>query len=311
MLKQSFFFLSVTFIAVPYSTMQAVPEAEVAVAAPIQLDEARIDQAKIKMAKDFVFRSYLAKGTSIAGAATAVGLAYRWGLLDGIINLFLPAKQKQEMVPSEMANKLLDLIKRVAVLEGKIAIEPGVKKDAAISTGNYFINGVKVFGSTTLSIISTLIINAKVQHFYDYAFAKPSFEWFFMHHSVIATIDGVRRHVQVITDLNVPAEYNLEYHNRALNPALQSIARTLEEFIAFLEYYLAKADQDIVHEQAMDTLPRYLFNIGNDFFKKIEEILHGSADQSSAMALVNDFKADMTNAIHRCRGFEREFLVAD
>jgi|ERR1700733_315198 len=282
----------------------------------IQLDESHIQEYKAKIAKDFLLRQYLAKGTKVVGAATAVWIAYKWGLLDGLIKCVFPGKEKPEIMSKEFMDKFAELAKQVAEIKDRLpanpADKPAIKIENAAapvgSTVNFLMKGIKALGSQTMSIMFWIVINTKIQHFYEYAFAKPSFEWFFAHHSVLATIDGVRRNIQVITDVNVPAEYTIEYHNRALNPALQSIARTLEEFIAFIDYYVDRIDQDIVHEQAMDTVSRYIFNIANDFLKKIDHIMHGSTDQSMALALVNDFKSDITHVIHRCRIFEKEFV---
>src|SRR5206468_914651 len=103
-----------------------------------------------------------------------------------------------------------------------------------------------------------------------------------------------KRNVKVLTERTIPAEYSMVYHSQATIPALESLVRNLEELIAFTEYYLETLDQTMVYDQKMDSTARYLFNASNDFFKTIAPIIQDPNSSQSGVALIDEFKSDVS-----------------
>ena len=135
--------------------------------------------------------------------------------------------------------------------------------------------------------------------------------WFFSNHSLSDRVDVLRRSVKAITDFNIPADYSLEYHSRAIAPALQSIAHNVEELIAFMDYYFESIDQELLVKQGLDMQSRYLFNVSNDFFKNIHTALQDQSQNLKAVAIIDDFRSDLITVIKRCQFFEKQFVDLD
>ncbi len=277
-----------------------------------QLDEARIAQLKKKFESNFTMRSRLSKLTYIATAGSLAWLAYKWGCFD----YFLPAKKATEvsLVPevTDPAKTFDYLVKLVAYLKtNETALKERIevletKND--VQHGNIVVRVIKYVGWSGISIIGSLVVHYKWQRFFDYVLAQPSFSWFFSHHSILQTIEGLKRNVKVLTEHKVPTQYSMIYHAEATVPAIESLVRNLEELIAFTEYYLETLDQTMVYEQKMDSIARYLFNASNDFFKNIAPIIQDPSTAQAPIAVIDDFKADLNAWINRCTLFEREFI---
>lgn len=277
-----------------------------------QLNEARIAELKKNFASNFIMRDRLSKITYAATAASLAWLAYQWGIFD----VFLSSKKSTtvaelpEIVSPEHTFEYL--IKLIAYLKSheaslKQRIEALEAKND-IAQGNIIVRGIKYVGWTGISIIGSIVVHYKWQRFFDYVLATPSFSWFFSHHSILQTIDGLKRNIKVISEHALPAEYSIAYHSQATIPAIESLVRNLEELVAFTEFYLETIDQEIVYNQKMDSVARYLFNASNDFFKNINPVLQNPLANPNGAALADEFKAEVSTWINRCTLFEREFI---
>jgi hypothetical protein len=91
-----------------------------------------------------------------------------------------------------------------------------------------------------------------------------------------------------------------------MGPVLNSLACNLEELIAFTDYYLGLIDQDFIFQQEMNGVSRYLFNVSNDFFKKMHTLLQDPAHASSAVLEIELFKSEIATWIDRCVLFEKQ-----
>ncbi len=176
--------------------------------------------------------------------------------------------------------------------------------------GNWFVNGAKYVGWTGVTIIGGLLVQSKWHAIFNYVLAEPSFRWFLSNHTIISTIEGFKRSVQAVTSPHLAAGFSQEYHAMAIDPALESIVKNVEQYIAFTDFYLDQLDEEMIHAQAMDSVPRYLFNLTNDFLVKINSAIINPAEHAGASAIVDEFKADMITCINRCKVFEKEFVDA-
>ena len=66
----------------------------------------------------------------------------------------------------------------------------------------------------------------------------------------------------------------------------------------------------MVKKEAMDGIARYLFNITNDFLKKINPVLKDPTNQSALLPIIDEYRADVATFINRCKVFEEEFFPA-
>ena len=286
---------------------------------PYTLDIDRIAELQKMYEHNFAIRDRLAKATYIATAGSLVWLGYKWGLFDSL----LPGKVTSTASTAIAVPKVKDQdISKIwhyldafsGYLELKSASDTAhfealdAKKE--VQNGHWFINGIKNIGWSGVTIAGTLIMNSKWYSFYGYVLAEPSFKWFLSNHSIISTIDRLKRSVQALSSPNMPVEFSQEYHTKALIPAIESIIRNTEQFIAFIDFYLPILEEDVVKKEAMDGIARYLFNITNDFLNKINPVLKDPTNQSALLPIIDEYRADVATFINRCKVFEEEFFPA-
>lgn len=297
-----------------FSSSETLHELEITPTNPgeYRLDEGRIQILKEKFTSNFVMRNRLSHLTYAVTAGSLAWFAYKWGLFD----YFMPGKKKADVIeipevtdPSKTFEYLVKLVAYLKTNEAalKERIE-ALETKADIPQGNIIVRGIKYVGWSGLTIIGSIIVQYKWQKFFDYILATPSFSWFFSHHSILHTIEGLKRSIKVLSETNIPVEYSVAYHSQATIPACESLVRNLEELIAFTEFYLETIDPDIVYGQKMDSTARYLFNASNDFFKKLQPILQNPSTSQAPIAVIDDFKSDLSAWINRCTLFEREFV---
>lgn len=292
------------------------------IAAPegfLQLDQDRINTLHTKYEKNFKLRSYLRYGSrAIQFGLVGVGL-YNLGLFDFLIpNLsgtnhsikdISLLKTQMELISNnqERMIKLLGETAGQSTEEIKKIITAAASNQSMFDRLSWIWGGVKSISQwVTISLCF-----AKAAQFHSYVEADPTFVWFFSNHSMSDRVDVLRRSVKAITDFNIPADYSLEYHNRAIEPALQSIAHNVEELIAFMDYYFESIDQELLFKQGMDLQSRYLFNVSNDFFKNIHAALQDHSQNQQAVAIIDDFRSDLITVIKRCQFFEKQFVDLD
>ncbi len=265
----------------------------------MQLSEERITSLIQEYEKNFALRNKLSYGSfAINAALIGIGL-YQFGLLDFI----LPKKidMPDNLHPSDMAYQVALLKQEMGQLRSMFSINPPTTRLA------WLWNGVKYMGYlTVLAVGSTKALQIK-----NYVEATPSFIWFFSRHSILDHLEVLRRSVLVLTIKNLPLEYSEEYHNASLEPSLLSLARNVEEFIAFLSYYNQQLDQELLLANNMESKPRYLFNAANSFFTKFNELMRDEEKKKEAIALIDDFRSDLSALIKECHFFEKEVLVVE
>ena len=282
----------------------------------LQVSEIRIAEKKDTIARDFAKRDYLAKATYAVTAGSVLWLGYKWGMFNFLLPDSIAAKDEQNSLPEiKDPSKVLEyLAQLVAHIKEKDAATQkhfttlDAKNEPA---GHWFINGIKYVGWTGVTIAGSIIIQTQWQHFFEYALATPTFHWFLGRHSIISTIDVLRRNVYKLTDVNQSSEFNTEHRRGEAKVALESLVRNIEELAAFTDYYMEQLDQDLVYKQKMDSISRYLFNITNEFLQKIQPILENPAGNTTAVACVDDYKNDVSAYIKRCQLFEEEFVEQD
>ena len=286
----------------------------------LQLDQERIDALHTKYEKNFKLRSYLRYGSrAIQFGLVGVGL-YNLGLFDFLIpNLSATNHSikdisllKVEIAALKNSQKeMIDLLgktakKTPAEIETIINLALADKK-STFDKLSWIWGGVKSISQwVTISLCF-----AKAAQLHSYVEADATFMWFFSNHSLSDRVDVLRRSVKAITDFNIPADYSLEYHSRAIAPALQSIAHNVEELIAFMDYYFESIDQELLVKQGLDMQSRYLFNVSNDFFKNIHTALQDQSQNLKAVAIIDDFRSDLITVIKRCQFFEKQFVDLD
>lgn len=284
------------------------------------LDETRIEKLKMNYARNFQVRAHLAKATYAITAGSLLWIGYKWGAFDWILS----SKQEPIEIPKVAAPTIVDSSNPALVPQFLKDVETYLvahdstytKLDAIVKAsneekaGNWFINGAKYVGWTGITIIGGLLVQSKWHAIFNYVLAEPSFRWFLSNHTIISTVEGLKRNVQALTSPQLTAGFSHDYHALAIDPTLESIVKNIEQYIAFTDFYLDQLDEDIVHAQAMDSVPRYLFNLTNDFLAKINSAIVNTAEHASAAAIVDEFKADMITCINRCKVFEKEFVEA-
>lgn len=282
---------------------------------PYTLDTGRIALLQDLYEQNFKIRAHLAKATYAVTAGSLLWLGYKWGCFDWML-------PKSHVTISEMPapaaptlddpTKMLDYLKAQEVysktLCARIAALETVKKD--VQWSNWLVDNVKNIGWSGVTIATSLIVQSKWYAFFGYALTEPSFKWFLSHHSIISTVDRFKRSVQALSSTHLPIEFSQEYHTKALIPAVVGLIRNTEQFIAFIEFYLPKLEEDVVKKEAMEGIGRYLFNITNDFLIKINPILNDPAAHASLIPMVDEYRADIATFINRCKVFEEEFFPA-
>lgn len=282
---------------------------------PYTLDSRRITLLQDLYEQNFKIRSHLAKATYAVTAGSLIWLGYKWGFFDWMLP---KAHVTISEIPAPVAptlddpTKMLDYLKAQEVyskvLCTRIAALESVKKD--VQWSNWLVDNAKNIGWSGVTIATSLIVQSKWYAFFGYALTEPSFKWFLSHHSIISTIDRLKRSVQALSSTHMPAEFSNEYHMKALVPAVIGLIRNTEQFIAFIEFYLPMLEEDVVKKEAMDGIGRYLFNITNDFLMKIDPILIDPAAHASLIPIIDEYRADVATFINRCKVFEEEFFPA-
>lgn len=278
---------------------------------PYMLDVDRIAELQKMYEQNFKVRANLAKATYAVTAGSLVWLGYKWGIFDWI----LPKAASSDASPLNALPEVVDSSKTAEHLKTLIDFSKNMHErlealDAKkeVQTGHWLINGIKHVGWSGASIAGSLILQSKWYSFFGYALAEPSFKWFLSNHSIISTVDRLKRSVQALSSPNMPVEFANEYHIKALVPALESIIRNTEQFIAFIDFYLPLLEDDVVRKEAMNDISRYLFNITNDFLQKINPVLKDPRNQSALVPIIDEYRADIATFINRCKVFEEEFF---
>jgi hypothetical protein len=277
---------------------------------PYKLDTDRIMQLQKMYEQNFKIRTHLAKATYIATAGSLLWIGYKWGLFDWMLptKIASNASPNPSFTPIDQIKDQKQIIEYLKIFETFRLQTLEARKE--IQNGNWFINGIKYVGWTGVSIAGSIILHTKWSSFFSYALSEPSFKWFLSNHSIIATVDRLKRSVQALSSPNMPAEFSTEYHTKALIPALESLIRNTEQFIAFIDYYLPMLEENVVKKEAMNDISRYLFNITNDFLQKINPILEDPTNQMALLPIIDEYRADVATFINRCKVFEEEFFPA-
>lgn len=263
----------------------------------IQLDENRIHELHEKIKYNFIRRNQLSYGSfALSSAVFAVGL-YQLGFL----NLVLPAAKASAPSPENIESRLKFLEDTVKRLAEKESLQP------KISRMEWLLNGTK----SITSFFTLAVASAKMMQIKNYIEAKPTIAYFLGKHNLLDRIEVLRKTVVAAVQPTDDDTHSLDYHRRAVAPMLQSIAVNLEKLVAFTEYYFASQDQEIVHNQAMEDQSRRLFNVSNGFLKKMHEQLQKPVFDPDIVAIVEEFKGELTLSIKRCTFFEKEFVQED
>lgn len=293
----------ISFPADVSHTIAILPNAE----GFIQLDEIRINAVREKFEQNFKMRHYLSYGSfAINGALLALGLHQL-----GVLNLVWPVKEVVPLAPSktvspaEFVSKtvfdyhLKEVNQKIGELQKKLELQ---QKTTRLG---WIWNGTKSLGS--YAVIGLFLL--KAQQIKNYIEAQPSFARF-DRHGLTDRVIILRETIKALTDLSTPfVEDGIAYHKDAIRPMVESIVRNLEELIAFMDYYFATLDQEMVHKQSMDTIARYLFNTGNDFLMKINSALQNNEYTPEMVAYTDELKNELIMIYNRCILFEKEFVA--
>ena len=194
---------------------------------PYTLDIDRIAELQKMYEHNFAIRDRLAKATYIATAGSLVWLGYKWGLFDSL----LPGKVTSTASTAIAVPKVKDQdISKIwhyldafsGYLELKSASDTAhfealdAKKE--VQNGHWFINGIKNIGWSGVTIAGTLIMNSKWYSFYGYVLAEPSFKWFLSNHSIISTIDRLKRSVQALSSPEYAGRIFSRISHQSINP---------------------------------------------------------------------------------------------
>lgn len=273
-----------------------------------ELDSHRIAQLQMMYEENFKLRSILAHATYAATATSLAWLGYKWGLFDWM----LPTKLSSVVSTSLAASTtpLAEDSKKSAIIAYINARFKAIDEKKDIENGHWLLSGIKSVGWSGMTIAGSLIVQSKWYSFFNYVLAEPSFKWFLSNHNIISTIDRLKRSVQALSSSHMPAEFSQEYHTKSLVPTIESLIRNTEQFIAFIDFYLPLLSKDVVQKEAMDGISRYLFNVTNDFLKKMNEVLLDPINQSNLLPVIDEYRADLVAFINRCKVFEEEFFPA-
>ncbi len=271
--------------------------------APAMLEESSLAQAKKKISTDFARRDKLAKVSYGVLGAGLLWFAYQWGAFD----FLLGKNETLEKVPEKLEKAILDAEHKEKLFALLAALHAQYQKNAEGKNHkiiHWIIEGVKYVGLTGVTMVAGILVQAKWRKFFDYALADATFDWFFSGHSIVSRVDALKYHVSNGIDVSplVP-QATVDYHAQAIEPIVGVILKNIVELDAFCEYYLEKADQDLVFAQKMDGAPRYLFNLTNDFLAKITAAL-AADNRIVALAAIDEFKVDLSAFIRDCQAFE-------
>lgn len=279
----------------------------------LQLDEARIETLYKKYDSNFKKRGYLKYGALVLQAGVIGLTLYNIGLLDS----FLPSTMnlpfhinfgKKNSIDNQLQEFAKWKTEMSAWKEEIIKKFPELAKNMPASTSRFgwMWGGIKSLSSyLALSLFIT-----KVAQINNYVEVEPTFAWFFSKHSISDRIEVLKRSVKALSDFNMPAIYSVEYHTKSIVPALQSLARNVEEFVAFMNYYFGRLDQNLVIKNGMESQSRYIYQMSNDFLKKMHDSLN-SQPGLVTLALVDEYKADMVTCIKKCQFFERDLQESE
>ena len=269
----------------------------------IQLDQKRIDAHYKKYEHNFKMRGYL-KFSSYAAYAGMIGIVlYHTGILHSFLPqnflhaLRIPDANEARFVALEKAQQ--ELLRWQQEVIRQLPAVSKIEVSQARAGIEWLWGGVKSIGNTAL--ISAML--AKLMQYNSYVETKPSFKWFFTNHSITDRLE-VFKH-----DYNKLPRNTLTtspfYPAVTLIPQLQAISINIEEFVAFMDYYFDQFDQDFIIKKGMHTQSRYVYNLSNDFFKKIHDNLN-EQNSLKVTAIIDEFKNDLVDCIKKSQFFEKD-----
>ncbi len=265
----------------------------------LQLDEQRIALLVQKYEKNFKVRDYFKHSALVVNAACVGIILHHLGAFDFLLRL-----KKSDLTPTDYKDISYELAKLKVRVDQQQALMGIPLKQGYLE---WIWGGVK---NLSQWVVLTAVL-AKLAQIKNYVEVAPSFVWFFTHHEITARVDLLKRNVKAISDFNIPVDYSFAYHSRAIEPTLHTIAKNLEEFIAFMDFYFDRLDKDLIEKQKLDTLSRYLFNVSNDFFKKIHAALKDIQNQQTSPApmIIDEFISELKTVTKRCQFFEKDFVT--
>ena len=272
----------------------------------IQLDENRIHELRDKIKHNFMRRSQLTLGSSALGLAGFMIGLHQFGAL----NLLNPIKDKVASLSGSAAQAAKNFVTREEMLAYVKQREDLLRGELDLVPKAAWKDWLWDSTKKVSSLFTLTIIYAKIMHMKNYIDAKPTMDYFSKKYmlgqfNLIDRVDVLRKTVAAAVQ---PADgdiYSSDYHRRAVTPMLQSLATNLEKLVAFTEYYFASHDQEIVRKEAMEDHARRLFNVSNTFFAKMHEQLQKPSFDPDIVAIVEEFKGELTMSVKRCVFFER------
>lgn len=270
----------------------------------IQLDEHRIHELHEKIKYNFLRRNQLSYGSTALGATVfGIGL-YQMGFL----NFVLPTPKSADPNIEALKTRLTTLEGLVKVLAEKVGVKPDEISTAAAKTRlEWLLSGIK-----SITTFCTLgVATAKIMQIKNYIETKPTIAYFLSRHNLLERLEILRKTVTAAVQPMDDDIHSLDYHRKAIAPMLISIATHLEKLVAFTEYYFASQDPDVVKSQAMEDQSRRVFNISNTFLRKMNQQLQLPVLQPEIVAIVEEFKSELTMSVKRCTFFEKEFVQVD
>ena len=264
----------------------------------IQLDEARIEQLQRYYEPNFKLRKYLKYGFNTALIGLTATLLYQ----AGFFNHITPQSFKPQIGEVEARLRALELWKQI--LENKVPEITTLVHNSSNSRLVWLWGGIK-----NLSwYIAPSLVAAKVMGADSYVKAEPTFGWFFSNHDLTLRIESIKQSVMIIT--NPAAEKKTkDFHRSAFLFELQTIANEVEEVIAFIGYYFNHHGvvlQPGTDESWVTSMPRYLFNLSNDFMKKVSQLPFQQEPDQSFIGIVEEYKSEMSYCIKWCQWYERD-----
>lgn len=244
------------------------------------LTEAKIAECKQLLSRQIILKKYAAKSGQILAPIAIGAILYQLGFLDFI---FGKSAMPLDKLPVDQ-------------MVSKAQVEEMIKR-ALPDRGNRFIEfGKAVWFQGITSVAGAIVVQSPIMA----ALSKPDFEWIFRTKThVLQLADDGYFNASQYARYALTNPMRATYYKGELQNIISILTKDMCLLIAYLEYELEQISYEEAVDAHMDTMPRFLYNIFNDFLTHCE-VAFDAGNATEIVNYVKELRADLVNSYDHC-----------
>jgi len=253
------------------------------------LTNEQIALAKVQIEKELIKKEYVSNSGHAIGTAALAIILYKYGAFDYVLG-------KIKAPPSGVAVSVAPVFVSVADFQA-FKDEFKALKERVLGNNGWLEFGKSVFWTGAQLIASqALVSKLQIMHW----LTKPDYEWIFKDKThILRLADDALFNAGRYARCLVAEPLKADHYKDELKVIMAKMHTDIEYLIAYLEYRVERMDPQDAVACNMDSMPRFIFNLYNDFVKECDAAL--IVDNGPAvLAAVKDLRGDLANCYDHC-----------